>query len=104
MITKWRGSRHLGKISGTLSPTQFHLSLLGSLASLWAWRHLAAKVGTSKRVGGGGQGSTISLKGCGTSVALATGPNDEEESCVTWQIIDYSLPEDDTIVSNHVGL
>jgi len=25
-------------------------------------------------------GSTISLKGCGTSVALAMGPNDEEEA------------------------
>lgn len=31
------------------------------------------------------------------------GPNDEEESCVTWQIIDYSIPEDDTILSKHVG-
>jgi hypothetical protein len=24
--------------------------------------------------------------------------------CVTWQGIDYKLPEDDTIVSKHVGL
>ena len=35
-------------------------------------------MGTSKTEGGG-WGSTISLKGCSTSVALATGPNDEEE-------------------------
>jgi len=24
-------------------------------------------------------------------------------TCVTWQGIDYKLPEDDTIVSKHVG-
>jgi len=47
-----RGSRNLGKITGTFLPTQFHLSLLGSLASLRAWRHLAAKVGASKKRGG----------------------------------------------------
>ena len=39
-----------------LSRPQFHLSLLGSLASLRAYRHLAAKVGTSK--GGGKQWQT----------------------------------------------
>ena len=43
-----RGSRNLGKINGHLSRPQFHLSLLGSLASLRTYRHLAAKVGTSK--------------------------------------------------------
>ena len=32
----------------TLSRQQFHLSLLRSLASLRTYRHLAAKVGTSK--------------------------------------------------------
>ena len=42
------GSRNLGKITGHLSRPQFHLSLLGSLASLRTYRHLAAKVGTSK--------------------------------------------------------
>ena len=47
------GSRNLGKITGQLSLPQFHLSLLGSLASLRTCRHLAAKVGTSK--GGGKQ-------------------------------------------------
>ena len=47
------GSRNLGKITGHLSRPQFHLSLLGSLASLRTYRHLAAKVGTSK--GGGKQ-------------------------------------------------
>ena len=49
-----RGSRNLGKITtGHLSRPQFHLSLLGSLASLRTQRHVAAKVGTSK--GGGKQ-------------------------------------------------
>ena len=48
-----RGSWNLGKIIGNLSRPQFHLSLLGSLASLRTYRHLAAKVGTSK--GGGKQ-------------------------------------------------
>ena len=43
-----RGSRNLGKITGHLSRPNFHLSLLGSLASLRTYRHLAAKVGTSE--------------------------------------------------------
>ena len=42
------GSRNLGKITGNISRPQFHLALLGSLASLRTYRHLAAKVGTSK--------------------------------------------------------
>ena len=42
------GSRNLGKITRQISRPQFHLSLLGSLASLRTYRHLAAKVGTSK--------------------------------------------------------
>jgi len=25
-------------------------------------------------------------------------------TCVTWQGIDYKLPEDDTVVSKHVGV
>ena len=50
------GSRNLGKIAGHLSRPQFHLSLLGSLMSLRTYRHLAAKVGTSK--GGGKQWQT----------------------------------------------
>ena len=41
-------SRNLGKITGQISRLQFHLSLIGSLASLRTYRHLAAKVGTSK--------------------------------------------------------
>ena len=48
-----RGSRNLGKITGQISRPQFHLSLLGPVASLQTYRHLAAKVGTSK--GGGGK-------------------------------------------------
>ena len=35
------GSRNLGKITGQISRLQFHLSLLGSLASLRTYRHLA---------------------------------------------------------------
>jgi len=51
------GSRNLGKITtGHLSHPQFHLSLLGSLASLRTRRRVAAKVGTSK--GGGKQWQT----------------------------------------------
>ena len=47
-----RGSRNLGKIAtGHISRPQFHLSLLGSLASLQTQRHVAAKVGKSKGVG-----------------------------------------------------
>ena len=42
------GSWNSGKITGHPSRSQFHLSLLESLASLWTYRHLAAKVGTSK--------------------------------------------------------
>jgi len=67
-----------GKITSQFSPTQFHLLLLGSLASLWTWGYLAANVGMSKEAGGD-RVSTISLLGCSTSVALATGPTDEEE-------------------------
>ena len=51
-----RGSRNLGKITGDNFLAQFHLSLLGSLASLRTYRHLAAKVGTSK--GGGNSWQT----------------------------------------------
>ena len=48
-----RGSRNLGKTTGHISRPHFHISLLGSLASLRTYRQLAAKVGTSK--GGGKQ-------------------------------------------------
>ena len=51
-----RGSRNLGKITGQISGPQFHLSLLESLAFLRTYKHLAAKVGTSK--GGGKQWQT----------------------------------------------
>ena len=51
-----RGSRNLGKITGQISRPHFHFSLLGSLASLRTYRHLSAKVGTSK--GGGKQWQT----------------------------------------------
>jgi len=42
------GSQNLGKIAGQISHPQFHLSLIGSLALLRTYRHLAAKVGTYK--------------------------------------------------------
>ena len=51
-----RGSRNFRQNYRTISHPQFHLSLLGSLASLRTYRHLAAKVGTSK--GGGKQWQT----------------------------------------------
>jgi hypothetical protein len=38
----------LAKLPENISHPQFHLLLLGSLASLWTWRHLAMRVGTSK--------------------------------------------------------
>jgi hypothetical protein len=48
-----RGSRHLGKILGySFLPIQFHLYLLGSLASHRMWKHLAATVGMSRKWGG----------------------------------------------------
>jgi hypothetical protein len=50
------GSRNLGKITGQISRPHFHLSLLGFLASLRTYLHLAAKVGTSK--GGGKEWQT----------------------------------------------
>jgi hypothetical protein len=53
-----RASRNLGKITGKISRLQFHLSVLGSLASLRTYRQLPAKVGTSK--GGGKQWQTTS--------------------------------------------
>jgi hypothetical protein len=39
---------HFSIITGHNSRPRFHLSLLGALALLGTWRHLAAKVGTSK--------------------------------------------------------
>ena len=72
-----RGSRHLGKITGQHSHPQFHLSLLGSLASYgrggtWRrkWERLKIK---------GGQGSHNKPIGCGVSGAYAPGPDDEED-------------------------
>jgi hypothetical protein len=56
-IPKWRKK---GVISAKLpdhSRPQFHLSLLGALALMGMWRHLTAKVGTSK--GRGKQWQTI---------------------------------------------
>jgi len=73
----WSGSRNLRQnyrliLAHIVPPFQ-----LGSLASLWTWRYLAANVLTSKQAGGD-RVSTICLLGCSTSVALATCPTDEE--------------------------
>jgi len=46
--------------------------------SLQAWRHLATKVGTTNQRGEIGLHNKP--QGCSTSVALATGPNDETGS------------------------
>ena len=73
-----RGSRHLSKIISQHSRPQFHLSLLGSLASYGRGRRLAAEMGTSKITGGGGNGRTINLY-CGASGSYAPGPDDDEE-------------------------
>jgi hypothetical protein len=51
----------LAKLPDNISRPQFHLSLLGSLASLWTWRHLATKVGTSK---GGESNGNLLLRAC----------------------------------------
>ena len=65
-----RGSRNLGKIiTGHLSRPQFHLSLLGSPASLRMQRHVAAKAGMSK--GGGKQQQTTPRTCLGCSVPRA---------------------------------
>ena len=48
---KCRGSRHFGKITGQHSRPQYHLPPLGSLTSWRTWRHLVAKMGTSKKAG-----------------------------------------------------
>jgi len=41
--------------------------------------------------GGGDKVSTISLLGCSTSVALATGPTDEEEEVLLQNRISYTF-------------
>jgi len=71
-----RGSRHLGKTTGQHSRPQFHLSLLGSLASYGhggSWRRKWERLKVT-----GGQ--TYKPIGCGASGAYAPGPDDEETS------------------------
>jgi len=72
-----RGSRYLGKITGQHSHPQFHLSLLGSLASYGrggTWRRKWECLKITGR-----QGSYNKRIGCGASGAYALGPDDEEE-------------------------
>ena len=59
-----RGSRNLDKITGQISRPQFHLSLLGYFASLRTYRHLAAKVGTSKGGESNGKLPPSTCPGC----------------------------------------
>jgi len=76
-----RGSRHLGKITSQHSCPQFHLSLLGSLASYGhggTWRRKWERLKITG--GGGGQGSHNKPIGCGASGAYAPGADDEENS------------------------
>jgi len=49
------------KLPDNISHPQFHLSLLGSLALSWTWRHLATKVGMSK---GGERNGNLPLRTC----------------------------------------
>jgi hypothetical protein len=88
-----RGSRHLGKITGQHSCPQFHLSLLGSLASYGRGGTRRRKWESLKITGG--QGSHYKPIGCGASGAHAPGPDDEEEEelmqfCVTVNIRKYA--------------
>jgi hypothetical protein len=48
---KWRKKGVISAKLPDLSRPEFHLSLLGTLALLRMWRHLAVKVGTSKERG-----------------------------------------------------
>jgi len=73
-----RGSQHLGKITGQHSRPQFHLSLLGSLASHGrggTWRQKWERLKIM-----GGQVSHNKPIGCGASGAYAVSPDDEEEA------------------------
>ena len=75
-----RGSRYLGKITGKHSRPQFHLLLLGSLASYGHGGTWQRKWERLKIMGGrGGQGSHNKPIDCGASGAYAPGPDDKEE-------------------------
>jgi hypothetical protein len=86
-----RGSQHLGKITGQHSRSQFHLSLLGSLASYGCggtWRRKWERLKIT-----GGQGSHNKPIGCGASGSYALGPDDEEEEGPRWNLLSlvYSM-------------
>ena len=55
---------------------------------VWAWRHLAADVGTSKITGGQGSHNK-SIGGLGASGAYAPGPDEEEEDGIATLILNY---------------
>ena len=77
-------SRHLGKITGQLSRPQFHLLLLGSLASYGRGGTWRRKWERQKILGGQGSHN----KPIGASGAYALGPDDEEEE--EWCLYEYS--------------
>ena len=72
-----RGIRHLGKITGKHSCPQFHLSLLGFLASYGCggtWRRKWELL----KITGWGEGSHNKPIDCGATGAYAPGPVDEQ--------------------------
>jgi len=68
------GQNYRPTFSPTVPPFAARISRI-----VWTWRYLAVEVGTSKPWGGGVQGRTISLMGCGASGAYAPGPDEKEE-------------------------
>jgi hypothetical protein len=78
------GTQHLGKITGQHSRPQFHLSLLGFLASYGyggTWRRKWERLKITR-----GQGSHNKPIGCGVFGAYAPGPDEEEEEEAVPQI------------------
>ena len=98
-----RGSRNLGKITGQITRPQFHLSLLGSLASsLRTYRHLAAKVGTSK--GGGKQWQTtpknLPRMQCARTIAVAwLGSGSRQPGLKGWILMNEWISDEQTILT-----
>jgi hypothetical protein len=79
-----RRSQHLGKNTGQHSRPQFHLSLLGSLASYGhggTWRRKWERLKIT-----GEQGSHSKPTGCGASGAYAPGPDDKDKEIRTEEL------------------
>jgi hypothetical protein len=69
----------LGEIIGQFSPTKFHLSLLGSLASCGHGGTSRRKLERPKLVEGGDSELQNKHASCGVSDAYASGTGSEEE-------------------------